>query len=43
MGTLEPLEENGLRYNICTNCGSEISTPKDLRYNKAKKAIKGKK
>jgi len=37
MGVLEPFtDEKGLRYNICDACGSEIATPHDLRYNKAK-------
>lgn len=39
---LERIEENGLRYNICDACGSEIATPKDLQYNKAKQLAKRK-
>jgi len=40
MGILEPLlDENGYRYNICDSCGSELITPKDSRYNKARRAV----
>lgn len=41
MGILEPhIDEQGTKYHICDSCGSELVTPKDASYNKAKAAVK---
>ena len=38
MGILEPqIDENGFRFNICGSCGCDVTTPKDSRFNKAKR------
>ena len=43
MGILEPfLDEKGYKYNICDACGTELVTPKDSLYNKAKSLAKRK-
>jgi len=43
MGILEPLvDEKGFKYNICDACGTEVVTPKDSLYNKAKALAKRK-